>query len=123
MHKINYKDDAHTVRWPAMMQKLEKLTIRRRQNLLIKATSYRSGEGLLNTVYMGGMAHASLRRVLGDTYPGTKSYAELIRSVDEKTLNCGLLTVAHTIDYMLAHPTKKCPCCGQIISASRKTSA
>jgi len=123
MPGIDYKADAHRIRWPMMMRKLKKMTIRRRQNVLIDSTSYHSGEDRCNSVYMGGRAHASLRRALGSDYPGTKTYDVLIREVDEKILNHCLMVNMHTIEYMLAYPVTNCPCCGQIILKNSRRKA
>ena len=91
------------------------LTIRR--ELLRKAVSYRSGEGLLNTVYMGGIATCALCRVLGIEY-GSGGLVSAIEQADSATIDEALKGPAcHTTLYMLEHPRKRCSECGQIVPA------
>lgn len=120
MSEIDYALDAKTVRWPMLMSEIETWSRKRRENLLLKATKYHSSEDRCNSVYMGGMAHAGLRRALGypALMPPMKPYEELLKIVDDETLNKGIRYSMHTIEYMLAHPVSKCPCCGQITPSS-----
>lgn len=89
-----------------------------REALLLAATTYRSGNDSCNSVYMGGMAHHSLRLALRDPYPNKMSYAELIPTVSDKCLEAGIKAAIHTIEYMLRNPRDICPRCGSVVKAS-----
>lgn len=110
-------------RWPALLHKLYAKPMDEKKALLLSATTYQSGEGLLNTVYMGSLAHASLRATLNmpSAMEGYKdpmqsmSYEQRMESVDSKMLNDGIRCAIHTIEYMLANPVTKCPTCGRIV--------
>lgn len=83
---------------------------------LIKAASkYRSGEDSCNSVYMGGIAQAMLRRALGggshDALP------PLLKAANTSQLDEALYVCWAYIKAMRENPTKKCPFCGQIVSA------
>ena len=113
--KINYDKDAKTVRWPALLEQLSKLTRKEKEGLLMAATTYRSGEDSCNSVYMGSMAHAGLMHALGGRYGQPPGYSVLIPPSSSTMLDAGIKSAIHTIEYMIANPRKPCPCCGRII--------
>jgi hypothetical protein len=83
--------------------------------ILLDVTTYRSGEDQIGSVYMGGLAHASLQVALGwPNDPARRPYAVLIPGVSDDRIARGIEAVIHTIQYMLNNPREKCPCCGQI---------
>lgn len=83
---------------------------------IIAVMKYRSGEGLINTVYVGGMTTASAVRALGGRYG--KDYVEdLVKKADVTQLREAYRVLSSTIKYMKEHPTTRCKCCGQIIPA------
>lgn len=105
-------------RWAVLISKLVCLPLEEKRQLLKEAVNYRSGESLINTVYMGSMATASLCSALGGMY-GKDSVISLIESAKEENIDAGIRTAIHTIEYMLANPISKCPCCGQIVKGVR----
>lgn len=114
---IDYTRDAETVRWPALLRRIATWPREEQEKILHAATTYRSGTDSCNSVYMGSIAHAILRRALGDGYPGTESYADLLPNVSNQRIMMGIEAAMHIIEYMLENPRKKCPCCGQITNA------
>jgi hypothetical protein len=83
--------------------------------ILLDVTTYRSGENQIGSVYMGGLAHASLKAALGwPNDPARRPYAVLIPGVSDDRIARGIEVVIHTIQYMLDNPRANCPCCGQI---------
>lgn len=97
----------------AMMPELLKLSHAEKIKLIADAREYRSGPDSCNSLYMGGMALANLRRALKgkplDEIPDTPEGHAL--------LDAGLDVCWHYISYMMQHPTKKCPTCGGVMRA------
>lgn len=114
--KIDYKTPTHQ-RWEKLEAEIATWSREDQEKVLLAAASYRSGENACGSIYMGGMAHAQLRHALGDGYPGTKTYAELISTVPGTVLKGAIRCAMHTIEYMLHNPRKAYPCCGQIVKA------
>lgn len=81
--------------------------------LILAVVEYRSGEGLINTVYMGGIARSMLHHALGGSYQHDALDDLLLRASDAQ-IDAGLDVCKSYIEYMRNHPTEKCPCCGQI---------
>lgn len=108
-----------TARWEnrkaVLMAELTALSMGDKRNLIRAASQYRSGEDSCNSVYMGGMAHAMLRRALGGG--GYDGLDDLLAAANDARLNAGLYVCSSYIETMRRYPTKKCPCCGQIVSA------
>lgn len=107
-----------TARWEerkaALMTELTARSTEEKRALIKAASQYRSGTDSCNSVYMGGMAHAMLRRALGGG--GYDGLDELLAAANAAQLNAGLDVCSSYIETMRRHPTKKCPCCGQIVS-------
>ncbi len=101
------------VRKEKLMPQLLKLSLEKQRAILLRSTYYQSGPGLLNTVYMGSMATAGLCVTLGGQY-GKDSVTKLIKAADAIGVRNGLRAAYHTVEYMLANPRFKCPCCGNI---------
>ncbi len=98
-----------------VMPLLIALPLEEQRDILLRATTYQSGPGLMNTVYMGGMATAGLFVTLEGSY-GKDSLRDLIAAADAIGIRKGLCAAYHTIEYMLANPRFKCPCCGNIVT-------
>lgn len=113
--KINYKIDAD-VRWAKLTNKINRLSMDKKRKLILAAKDYQSGEGLMNTVYMGGMETAALCRAIGSKYGDGISWKESIDKASSKQIDAGIQVCMHTIEFMWANPVGKCPCCGQIVS-------
>jgi hypothetical protein len=108
------KTDWETVRKPALMERLLKLSIPEKVDLIKRSSTYRSGSDSCNSVYMGGMATSMLIHALGGAY-GRDSVDNLIGWATEDQLNKALDVCAPYIDTMESAPTKSCKCCGQIV--------
>lgn len=104
--------DEANKKWEAekaeLMKELVALSADTKRDLIKAASEYRSGSDSCNSVYMGGMAQSMLWRAIGPAG---------LTGASEKQLNAGLSVCASYIKYMREHPTKKCPCCGQIVHA------
>ncbi|KAB2699398.1 hypothetical protein F9K79_09910 [Ochrobactrum sp. Kaboul] len=111
-------NDWETVRKPALMKRLLDLPRYEKINMIRKAKSYRSGTDSCNSVYMGGMATSQLLQSLGGSY-GKDDLDQLLTQANDAQLNKALDVCASYIETMERHPTKPCPCCGQIVDASR----
>jgi hypothetical protein len=115
MSNINYKIDAE-VRWAKLTKKINRMSMVNKRKLILAAKDYQSGEGLMNTVYMGSMEIAALCRAIGGKYGDGISYAEQLTKCSKKQIDDAIQVCMHTIEYMWAHPVGNCPCCGQIVS-------
>jgi len=112
---IDYKIEAKD-RWALLLTRLAHMTLKQRKDILIAVVNYKSGEDMCNSVYMGGMATAGLCRAIGRSYSHPElSFKEHIEALAESKVTAGLKSAMHTIEYMLANPRKKCPCCGQVV--------
>lgn len=85
------------------------------RSLIAAAAAYRSGNDSINTVYMGSMATASLYAALGLRY-GQPGFNERLAAADRPMLERAFAVCSNIIEYMQKHPTRKCPCCGGIVS-------
>jgi len=54
-----------------------------------RAVRYRSGPGLMNTVYLGSLATAGLMRRLGGSYGGKQSLQECIDNATDEQIEKG----------------------------------
>lgn len=92
-----------------------------RIQLICMAASYRSGQDSCNSVYMGGMAHSGLCRILRIDYsdPDRMSYKDAlewhVKAGDEDRVNKALEHCIFYISYAMGHPVTKCPTCGSIV--------
>lgn len=84
--------------------------------LILAAMKYRSGNDSCNSFYMGSMATAKLYHALGMKY-GDDDFEANLAIADDATVASVKAAAQHYIDYMLAHPVKRCPCCNQITGA------
>lgn len=100
-----------------LMAELTELSLDEKRTLIKSASQYRSGTDSCNSVYMGGMAHAMLRRALGGG--GYDGLDDLLAVATNKQLDDGLSVCSSYIETMRQYPTKKCPCCGQIVQAEK----
>lgn len=98
----------------ALLQALAPLSRDEKANLILKASRYRSGADSCNSLYMGGLATASLVHALGGAY-GRDDVLMLLTKATDAQIEAGLDVCANIIDYMRDHPTKPCPTCGQIM--------
>lgn len=84
--------------------------------LILAAMEYRSGNDSCNSFYMGSSATARLYHALGMRY-GDDGFAANLAIADDATVAKVKKAAQHYIDYMLAHPVKRCPTCNQITGA------
>jgi len=94
------------------------MDIEQKRDLIRAALSYRSGQDSINSVYMGSMATFSAMGALGERY-GFGNLERGLANASEDQIDACLKVCKRTIDYMLKHPTSKCPCCGQIVPAKK----
>jgi hypothetical protein len=87
--------------------------------LIVAASNYKEGENDIGSVYMGGMATASLCHALGIKYGGDVSISRGCRDATDSQLQKAFKVCEHYIDYMKKNPVGKCPCCGQIVSTKK----
>jgi len=87
---------------------------------ILDAMAYRSGESLINTVYLGSLATAGLYATLGIAY-GRSDFKAALEKADQKTVDKLLEQCQSIISYMRKYPTKKCPHCGQIMPERPKS--
>ena len=88
---------------------------------IFAAMEYRSGEGLINTVYMGSMAHAIILAEVGLTYGGDHSdFAPRLRAASPAVVARVKDHLQWIIHFMREHPVRKCRCCGQIVQSNRR---
>jgi len=114
--KIDYNIDTK-IRWKVITEQIDKWNSSDKRTLILAAKDYQSGEGLMNTVYMGGMATAALCREIGRQYGrDTRSWHESLEACSKEALDKAIQVCMHTIEYMWANPVGKCPCGGQIVS-------
>lgn len=85
--------------------------------LILAAMKYRDGNDSCNSFYMGSMAAARLYHALGMRY-GDDGFAANLAIADDATVAKVKKAAQHYIDYMLAHPVRRCPSCGQITGAA-----
>ncbi|MCP4489303.1 MAG: hypothetical protein GY820_18625 [Gammaproteobacteria bacterium] len=111
---IDYKIDSN-IRWGVLTDQINKFSREEKVQLILAAKNYQSGEGLLNTVYMGGLAIESLRSALNTNWRDETPWAAILEKATDKQLDDALQICMHTIEYMWAHPVSNCPCCGQIV--------
>lgn len=83
---------------------------------ILAAKNYRSNQDSVNSVYMNSMTISTILHMLGGSYQ-KDSISDLIYEADEETIDKVFDFCKTYIDYMEKHPTKKCLCCGQIVSA------
>ncbi len=91
-------------------------TIDKDRNLIRQAVYYRSGPDSCNSMYMGGMALASLMHALGTTL-GNGDFEPVLLKANRKQLDNALDVCKNIIEYMQKHPMKICKCCGSILKA------
>lgn len=116
-NEIDYKIDSK-IRWKVITDQVDKLSKDEKHSLILAALDYQSGPGLMNTVYMGGLATASCSSVLGRQYMrDTLSWEESLDKASSKQIDAAIQVCMHTIEYMWAHPVTKCPTCGNIVPA------
>lgn len=85
------------------------------RELIIAATTYRSGNDSIGSVYMGGMAMSMLGAIIGHGgWHDDRRLADVIRAAPRAKIDKALEHCKSIIDYMQAHPVEKCPCCGAI---------
>lgn len=101
-----------------LMAELTALDAAEKRQLILGASTYRSGEDSCNSIYMGGMAHSMLRHALGGT--NMDNLDVLLAKASDKHLDRALEVCASYIKTMRENPVRKCPCCGQIVSAKEK---
>ncbi len=115
--KIDYKIDSK-IRWKVITDQINKFSKDYKHKLILAALGYQSGPGLMNTVYMGGMATASCCSALGRRYGAdTQSWEESLDKASNKQIDAAIQVCMHTIEYMWVHPVNKCPTCGNIVPA------
>lgn len=85
--------------------------------LILAAMKYRDGNDSCNSFYMGSMATARLYHALGMRY-GDDGFAANLAIADDATVAKVKEAAQPYIDYMLAHPVKRCPTCNQITGAA-----
>lgn len=105
-------------RFKALMARCDEATKRR---MLVEATAYRSGNGSDGVVSMGATDKAVLRQMLHDPYPHNLTWGELAEQLDLKDLVEALKYVRNIIFYMIAHPTRVCCDCGQVVKINEDT--
>lgn len=90
-------------------------------NILLAATTYKSAEDSCNSLYMGSMAHASLHRKLGMSYPSRLSYKDVLENKETKdeSIDGAIRQLENFILYIIDHPVASCPCCGQVIQVKK----
>ena len=81
--------------------------------LILGASRYRSGVDSIGSVYMGSHATAGVIHRLGGKY-GKDGIEDLLKAATPEQVAVTKEYAQSYITYMLAHPVKKCPCCGQI---------
>lgn len=82
--------------------------------LILAAMKYRDGNDSCNSFYMGSMATARLYHALGMRY-GDDGFAANLAIADDATVAKVKAAAQPYIDYMLAHPVRRCPSCDQIV--------
>ncbi|WP_266032419.1 hypothetical protein [Brucella intermedia] len=108
--------DWETFEKPRLMKRLLDLPRDDKIKLIKRAREYRSGTDSCNSVYMGSMAISMLCRALGGIY-GNDDVDYLLTKASDHNLDTALNVCASYIKTMEQHPTKPCPCCGQIVAA------
>ena len=94
---------------------MAKKTKENKKKEIIEVMNYRSGEGMINTVYVGSMATAGAMRILGGIYSRDNFDDLLSKATDNQIDECYEYLDSY-IQHMLDNPVKKCPHCGQIMS-------
>ena len=90
---------------------------KQKEQEILAVIGYQSGEGLMNTVYVGSMAKSTVIRLLGGKY-GEDTVAYLAPKASDAQIDKAHECLENTINYMKKHPVTKCKCCGQIVSAN-----
>jgi hypothetical protein len=90
-------------------------------DLIRRAASYRSGADSCNSLYMGSMATHSLYCALGGTSPLHDTLDDLLSRATTAQLGAAMKVCDNIIRHMTKHPTKPCPCCGQIVPATKRS--
>lgn len=83
---------------------------------ITQVMGYRSGESLINTVYVGGIASAAAIRILGGSY-GESSVKDLLPAASDKQVDEVHKYLGTYINHMKKNPVTHCSQCGQIIPA------
>lgn len=101
-----------------LLRKLKGMTAEGKIALIKAAVNYRSGTDSVGSVYMGSLSVGRLHHVLGGSY-SKDALDDLLDKATVVQLDAGLEVCLRYIKYMREHPTEKCPCCGQIVSAKK----
>lgn len=107
-------------RWATLHAEIMKKPRFEIEALLLSAVKYRSGANDIGSVYMGSLQTASVLRALGDSYPASKPWSEIVTQCSEVQLTNGVWEAMHTIEYMMEHPREKCPTCGGLVNPDGK---
>jgi uncharacterized membrane protein len=87
--------------------------------LILAAAKYRSGNDSCNAFYMGSMATCELYFILGAPGLPNIPLENILAKATPAQIEKAKTYAKPYIDYMIAHPVKVCPCCGQITGTDR----
>lgn len=91
------------------------------RELVRGAIRYRSGPDSINTVYLGSMAQMRLFTILRLSYSRDtwESFNAALKVATRDRLLKMVDVCKWVIEFMQKNPMRTCPCCGQIIPATR----